>query len=266
MVRVSCFGLLLAAVFFAASLTPSMMPRDPVMQGALGGVLAFLGYGIGVAAIALWRFMKVPGLSPESRRVACLVLSALALAAAAIGLWKAADWQNVTRAAIGLEPIYASAPVTIAAIALGVFLVLRLVAYLFAFALRHLNRRLARIVPERVSAVIGFALVLWLFWAAIDGALVQTLFRMADASFKAADALIEPDVPQPADPLKTGSEASLIRWKEMGRRGREFVATGPTREEIAEFFGDGAMEPIRVMSAGGPPTRTASEPSLPFAN
>lgn len=33
-------GLFLAAVFFAAALTPSLAPRAPLLQGVLSGVLA----------------------------------------------------------------------------------------------------------------------------------------------------------------------------------------------------------------------------------
>jgi uncharacterized membrane protein len=40
-------GLLLAACFFAASLTPSLMPRNAVVQGLLAGALAFIGYALG---------------------------------------------------------------------------------------------------------------------------------------------------------------------------------------------------------------------------
>ncbi|TIL30431.1 MAG: hypothetical protein E5Y83_19555 [Mesorhizobium sp.] len=70
--------------------------------------------------------------------------------------------------------------------------------------------------------------------------------RMADSSFAAFDALIEPDRPQPESPLKTGSPASLVGWEELGRAGREFIATGPTAAEIAAFTHANALEPIRV--------------------
>jgi uncharacterized membrane protein len=46
--------------------------------------------------------------------------------------------------------------------------------------------------------------------------------------------------------MKTGSEASLVKWADMGRWGRAFTVEGPTQQEIAEFTGGPAMEPIRV--------------------
>ena len=52
--------------------------------------------------------------------------------------------------------------------------------------------------------------------------------RIADDSFAALDALIEPEYAAPTDPIGTGSAASLVDWEELGRAGREFVASGPT--------------------------------------
>lgn len=40
--------------------------------------------------------------------------------------------------------------------------------------------------------------------------------------------------------------ASLISWKTLGRAGRQFVSTGPSRADIARFLGADALEPIRV--------------------
>ena len=80
----------------------------------------------------------------------------------------------------------------------------------------------------------------------IDGALVRSTLRAADASFEAADVLIEPDIAQPQDPSKTGSSASLVKWDEMGRWGRHFVASAPSVEDIAEFQSGPVKEPVRV--------------------
>lgn len=76
--------------------------------------------------------------------------------------------------------------------------------------------------------------------------LLRGLFEAADASFEAADVFVAPDMPPPADPRRTGSPASLLEWRELGRWGRSFVATAPSRSEIAAFAGPAAMAPVRV--------------------
>ena len=37
-----------------------------------------------------------------------------------------------------------------------------------------------------------------------------------------------------------------MKWDELGRAGREFIASGPTAKEISAFTGRPALEPIRV--------------------
>ncbi|WP_068118660.1 alpha/beta hydrolase [Tropicimonas marinistellae] len=239
-------GVLLGAVFFGVSLTPSLMPRDPTMQGALGGVVAILGYWIAMYGVWLWRFLGFPVPAQSRRRTLRLLATAIALLICVAFLWRATGWQNATRDVMGLDPVDTTHPWTVGGIALAVFVALLLLGRAFGFVLWRLDALLGRLVPPRVGVVLGFGLVLWLFWAAIDGVLVRRIFEAADASFEAADVLIEPDIPQPSDPQKTGSPDSLVRWQEMGRWGRSFVANAPTASEILEFAGEEARDPVRV--------------------
>ena len=73
--------------------------------------------------------------------------------------------------------------------------------------------------------MVGVGLAVLLFWPLANNLLVRGVFHLLDASFREFDALIEPDRPQPEAPGKTGSPASLVGWKELGRAGREFIAT-----------------------------------------
>src|SRR5690606_1756982 len=52
--------------------------------------------------------------------------------------------------------------------------------------------------------------------------------------------------PQPTNPAKTGSPASLVAWTQLGRAGREFVVSGPSAAEISAESAQPAVEPIRV--------------------
>lgn len=237
-------GLVLAGLFFMAALTPSLLPRDPVMQGALAGVLAAIGHEIGKAGTWLWRFMGLPPL--RLRGWALPGAAAVAVMAAGYGLLRAADWQNATRRMMELDPVDGVYPLTIAATGFAVALLLFALARLFGLAARRIGRALARVVPPRVGLVIAVAVVGWLFWALIDGVVLRRALDLADASFAAADALMDPDIPAPAAPGITGSAASLVDWDEMGRWGRSFIARTPAAAEIADFTGPDAMDPVRV--------------------
>ncbi|MEO1199249.1 MAG: alpha/beta-hydrolase family protein [Pseudomonadota bacterium] len=243
---IHALGLVLAAVFFAASLTPSLMPRDPFLQGVLAGAVAAIGYEIGTIIRWLWHFMDLPR-PPQTWRYGPRIAAAgIALLIVIGALWMAAGWQNATRAAVGLDPVETAYPVQIASIALVVFAAIWILLRLFGLVLGRIARLLDTVLPRRISQVIGFGLALWLFWAVIDGVALRGAFQAADASFEAADILIEPNIPQPQDDSKTGSPASLVNWREMGRWGRSFVATAPTREDIAAFHDGPVMEPVRV--------------------
>jgi hypothetical protein len=67
-----------------------------------------------------------------------------------------------------------------------------------------------------------------------------------EASFQEYDALIEPETEPPMAPLKTGSRASLLAWDKLGRAGREFITSGPTREDVSVLSGRAALSPVRV--------------------
>jgi len=210
--RSSTVGLVLATAFFCASLTPSLAPRDPVLQGVLTGVVALLGYELGPLLDRLWRFMGLPGPPVSWRRPLQVLFAVAAALAIAYGLARAADWQNVTRLTFGLEPVGIAHPTTVGAIALALIVAGWLVFRLRGVGFDRLAAVLARVLPARVGRVVSVALVLWLVWAVTDGVFVRRAFEAADASFEAADLFIEPAFPQPGAPRRTGSPASLVAW------------------------------------------------------
>ncbi|SLN11630.1 hypothetical protein PSA7680_00149 [Pseudoruegeria aquimaris] len=244
--RLHALPLLLATACFCAALTPSLVPRDPVLQGLLGGIVAVIGYEIGNQIRRLWNFLELPHLGAGAALLVRRAAYGLCLIAILYCLYRAADWQNATRAVMELEPVRTGHPLTVAGFGLGSFLLLWGLCRLLGAAFDVLQRLLRAVVPPRVGAVLTLLLLGYLVWSVTSGVLVARAFQAADASFEAADLLIEPSTPQPTDPGKTGSAASLLNWEELGRRGREFVATAPTAEEIAAFTGGPALEPVRV--------------------
>jgi uncharacterized membrane protein len=242
----SVVGLLLGTLFFAVSLTPSLLPRTYVTQGILSGVAMACGYGLGVALAALWRWFELPVMQGPVRLWLRVVAGALCAIVVLVFLWRAAEWQNSIRTLMHLPPIETAHPFYVGAIGLGIFLLLLALGKLFALVVRLIASTSRVAAPRRVSYVIGTALAATLFWTMADGLLLRFVLHTADSSFRRLDQVIEPDTEEPSDPLKSGSNASLVRWDELGRMGRSFVASGPSAQDIASFTGKPAIEPLRV--------------------
>jgi uncharacterized membrane protein len=239
-------GLLLGTLFFAASLTPSLIPRNYLTQGALGGGVFAIGYGLGVFWRWLWGYLELPTPRERTLRIANLGIALLCAATAAAFLWRAAEWQNSIRTLMELEPVASAHPFKVCAVAALTFVVLLALARLFVLIYRLVAGRVRRFVPRRVAKVIGVAVAVLLFWSLATDVLFAFALRVVDSSFQQYDALIEPTAPQPTSPLKAGSPASLLSWEQLGRAGREFVAGGPRASDISAASGRDALEPIRV--------------------
>jgi uncharacterized membrane protein len=246
MARLPLSCLLPGAVFFAASLTPSLLPRPFVLQGVLSGLSFAAGYGLGAAATALWHYLQLPVLPARAARVSWHVATALCLLVVTVSLWQAANWQNSVRRLMGMEEQPGAQPLLLLGIAALTFFLVLGPARLFRWFSARVSRRLDRHVPPRVSRALAVAATLLLFGLAIDGALSGFALRVVDRSFRELDALIDDDLPVPQSAAQTGSAASLVDWEDLGRQGRRFVAGGPDAGDLGEFFGAPMPAPVRV--------------------
>lgn len=246
MQSLSGVGLVLGALFFAAALTPTLVPRSYLTQGALAGACFAIGYGAGVLWRWLWRYLELPEPSSRLRSVTNAFVAVGCLLVVIVYLWRAAEWQNSIRAVMNMKPVETAHPVKTCAIALVTFIALLVLARLFRLVTRFLSAQIRRVIPRKIANVLGLLIATVLFWSIANNFLIRTAFRALDSSFREFDALIEPERPQPTAPGKTGSAASLVRWKELGRTGRRFVASGPGAGEISAFSGRPARDPVRV--------------------
>ena len=238
--------LLVGLLFFAASLTPSLIPRGPEVQGILGGLVTALGYLAGQIVALLWRAADLPTLSGRpASGVKWLVVAAIT----AFFLWvlgSSLTWQNALRQKMDMEPADALHLVRIMAIAVFTFLAAYLAGRLVASLFRLVRARFYRIMPPRRANVFGFVtVVLILLVVTRDGILDRVILGL-DESYEAAQALFDQAPPPPSDPLKTGSAASLIEWSAIGKPGRDFITSGPDAAAISAFTGRPALDPIRV--------------------
>jgi uncharacterized membrane protein len=129
-------GLLLGTLFFAASLTPTLIPRTYLTQGVLGGGVFAIGYGLGVFWRWLWRYMELPAAKERNRRIANLAIAIVCAVVAATFLWRTAEWQNSIRVLMELDPVTSGHPFKVCAVAVATFVVLLGLARLFTLIFR----------------------------------------------------------------------------------------------------------------------------------
>jgi uncharacterized membrane protein len=239
-------GLLGAGVFFAFSLFPSLLPRAAAVQGIVSGVTVVIGYGIGVGVHWLWDYLELPrtrGRARDITQVAVIVVVGFLIASAT---WQHVGWQNAVRTLFGMEPVgptrWPTVLVVTVLVAALVLAAARSLRVLFNLIVRRLGRRL----PRRLSLMVGAGLLTVVLLALWSGVLVNGFFTAANWFFAPRDAATDDGIVQPTSPSRSGSPASLVPWDSLGRKGRTFVATGPTVEDLTAFNGGGALEPIRV--------------------
>ncbi|MGY3394824.1 putative membrane protein [Bradyrhizobium sp. USDA 3311] len=246
LLSLSGIGLMLGALFFAAALTPTLIPRSYLTQGALAGGCFAIGYFAGILWRRLWHYLELPEPSARARSIANALAAAICLLIVIIFLWRAAEWQNSIRTVMKMAPVETAHPLKVCVIALITFAVLLVLGRLFAVVVRFLATRARLVIPRKVANVLGVLVAGLLFWSIASNVLIRTAFNALDSSFRELDALQEPERPQPAAPDQTGSSASLVKWTELGRMGRRFIASGPTAAEISAVTGGPAHDPVRV--------------------
>jgi uncharacterized membrane protein len=240
-------GLVVAVLFYAMSQTPSLVPRHWLFQGLVSGVVAAFGYGIGTIGSYLWRTFRGPQLPPLWSRVAWWLLAIATPVLLIASTIQGVRWQRKLHTLMGLDSPSAWGYVVGAVLAVLLMALLLGVARALRMASRWVSRRLHRVtrrLPPRVGRVTGGVLVALLVIGLLDGVVNDALFAAADESFRLSDELLEGDeFEAPASPLRSGSEASLVAFADLGRQGRAFVTDGPgvSVPEPAP-----SIEPIRV--------------------
>lgn len=242
----STTGLLVGTLFFALSMTPTLLPRTPLIQGLISGGALTAGYGVGVLGKWVWIYLELPTPSARVRKSAKRVAAAICALTAVVFMWKWSDWQSSVRTLMDMEEGRGIQPLQIGGMALTLFLVMLLVTKLFRGTFRLVSHRLRRFVPPRVSRLVGLVAAFVLFWSVADGVLFSILLRSADATYEQADEMIEPERQRPTDSIKSGSAESVLSWEDMGREGRRFLSGGPTAADLSAFLEEPAPEPIRV--------------------
>jgi uncharacterized membrane protein len=238
-------GVVSALVFFGFSLTPSLLPRSPLLQGLVSGLSIAGGYGLG--ALLFWAGALATSWrpAPRGRRIAWIALAAAGVAFVVPALYVSGLWNNETRELMTLDPI---SPWTTAAslpIALAIWLILLALARLLRWAARAVGNLLSHRLPRSAAVILGAVLVaipvLVLFsWLLTRGEV------LADEVYGKTNATTAEGVTRPTSALRSGGPGSAVAWGSLGLQGRNFTGRGPDAATLEAFSGEPAEEPIRV--------------------
>lgn len=219
------------------------------MQVAIGAVCLAIGYGIGtlVGCWGQWllaRLSRSPG--DAIRRRSRIILRAAWLVAILCGATLWMGWQNEQLNFMGMASVGWLDGVLMGALSpvAGVLLVVvgRVIANLFAAAYRFIQRRVPPVVSATALLVVVLGIVLG------RGVVLRAFSAVANAIYAPANEETIEGIVAPDSASLSGSSTSLVTWDSLGRRGRDFVATATTAQEISTFHGSDAnlADPVRV--------------------
>ncbi|MDT5328271.1 MAG: hypothetical protein QOF25_5423, partial [Mycobacterium sp.] len=253
LVRLDFVGVAFAALFFCLSLTPSLLPRDWLFAGLVGGLNAAIGYAIGVVIGKAFRHFVLrrrrwwPPTIPVLYQLKTVTV-ALSIAASVLVLIPAAAWQRQVSALMGIEGPATLGYLRTLVLALVVGAACVAVSRVLLDAVKQLARRIIRRwhLNQEVALFIGTAIVVVLLITLINGVLYRGFLAGASRVFQPQNSSTRDGVVQPAEPERSGSPMSFAPWDTLGYQGRNFVATGPDIDALVRVNGRPAKEPIRV--------------------
>jgi uncharacterized membrane protein len=244
--RYTWSGTLGALLFGCSSLTPSLLPRGWVLQGLIAGITAAIGYGVGVTVAWFVAELTESRMSAAFRRRAWQVLAAAGALLVVVMLWLGVGWQREIHELMGLDAPEAYSAVGVVVVAVLVFVLLVAIGRGVRRLARWLIRGLGRVLPRRVARPLGVAAVTVLVIFLLNGVLFQGLVEAMNSAFSVKDDGTEEGAVRPTAPERSGSPDSLVPWEDLGLQGRNFAGTGPTVDELAEFSGRPAVQPVRA--------------------
>ncbi|MGB3229449.1 MAG: alpha/beta hydrolase [Mycobacterium sp.] len=253
LLRLDFTGAALGALFFCLSMTPSLLPRDWLFQGLIGGVTAAIGYGIGVfVSKMVRRFLLArrrwwpPG--PAVLYTLKTVTVVLSVVACLLMVIPAAAWQRQVSSLMGMQGPSTESYLRTSVIAVVVAGVCVAVARVLLEVIKTMARMLIRRwrLSDEVALFIGTAIVVVLVITLVNGVLLRGFLAGANRVFQPQNTTTREGVVQPEQPERSGSPESFASWDSLGYQGRSFVAGGPDADELARINGRPAMEPIRA--------------------
>lgn len=249
--RLDFAGVIGAYWFFTLSLTPSLVPRSWIYQAALSGITVTIGYAAGWVVGSLIRLIKRIA-APRRylpRRLVLFAWGAVVTAgslASVAYLIASSEWQTELTALMGRESPGPNHYLLVLGITATVFLTFLAAGRGIRGVGRWLNRLFGRRVPVPVAATASVLSVAAIAFWAWTGLLYPSLMGAANDMFEGLNETTSDTSVEPNSSLRSGGPESLVSWDSLGRKGREFIGSGPSRDDIEAFSGVPAVEPVRA--------------------
>jgi uncharacterized membrane protein len=239
-------GTAVGLVFLWLSMTPSLLPRGPLFQGIVSGAAGATGYGLGVFAVWLYRYMFSKDTTPPAPRLAWIGLVVIGIIGQTLMIIYFHVWQDDVRDLDGVARMgFWDHPLT-AVLSIVILFLFVEIGQLTGKLVHFLVRQLERFAPPRVSAVVVVFLLIALTIALLNGVVARFAMSTINKTFSAVNDETDPGFPAPKSTLRSGGPQSLDSWESLGHQGRVFVSAGPTVAQLTKFNGTPATEPIRA--------------------
>ena len=246
--RFSFAGLVAATVAFCLSMLPSLLPRPTLYVAIVAAVSMALAYGVGVALWWLVRRWWGAPVSPLVRRRAWTVFGVVGPVLYVLFAVLGGQWQDEVRTLVGQDEVGGASVLVIFVLTAVLFVALVSIARGVRGVFRRLGRLLGRWLPRRVGSAVAAALTAILVYWVVSGALLGTALQIADNAYQSRNLRTPEGIVAPTTPLRSGGPGSLVAWDDVGWQGKRFIGSGPTVEQLSEFNGRPATEPIRIYS------------------
>lgn len=237
----------MAVAFCCLAFTPSLLPRSPILQGALCGITAAIGYGIGTLGAWVWRAFADRNEQPARRnswRAFAVVAPVLFVLFYIAGRY----WQGQIRELMDADPPGVLGHILLPVVGVVLFVVIIAVGRGLRRLYQWLARTLERWIGPKAAKGVGWAVVVGGTYLVVSGLLFGSLVDLANQSFSVANGNTQEGVTQPGTEFRSGGTESLVSWESLGREGRTFMGGGPTAEDIAALTGEPALDPIRAFA------------------
>ena len=247
-------GLVLGLAMFLVSFAPSLLPRQWLSQGLVGGASAALGYLVGylleMTADAIMRLLDLEVQVSWHLAGGYWILGALGVAAVIFGWWWSVREHRETARLVGMHQRPVWHDVASTAVALATMVVLMLLIRGITALTTWISQGLDLFLPSVLSiagALVVAIIVLRMVNRMVFHQALERISRQADKLNRRRPRGVQ----APELPTRSGSPGSAQSWDDLGRRGQIFTSCGPSADQIAAVVGSPALEPIRVYASLG---------------